>query len=379
MRRLLRLPSTYIAWPMLVACAVTAAIYDLPAGYGDGLVSLALGATGSLIADAFGTDRLPAWAGAVAVDYAGTREGFVALALAMGVLGFCLLDVTLFPVALIHDPSLYATMEGGHEHIRRIADMCWILPVVGMLCTHHRPLRYALILAGFAFPILVVDRNRLFAAVIGLAMVTMFRRDPKRPLPWRSMLVLGLAGATAFSLLGILRSGSVDTVDLPFGKVYRAAPAGIQWLLLYISAGPYNFASMMAKGFQNADILLAQMVPGAGAAATVLLPLDASNVNVGSEFMPFLVAWGPGGALAAMAVLYALMCWSVRRFTRSHSLFALLVFLRMAYVCVMAPFAPQAFIWMNFGFLGLCLVLQVVAAWLPSRARAEPHDLTLTH
>jgi hypothetical protein len=33
----------------------------------------------------------------------------------------------------------------------------------------------------------------------------------------------------------------------------------------------------------------------------------------------------------------------------------------------MAPFAPQAFIWMNFGFIGLCLVLQLVAAWLPRR------------
>jgi hypothetical protein len=33
----------------------------------------------------------------------------------------------------------------------------------------------------------------------------------------------------------------------------------------------------------------------------------------------------------------------------------------------MSPFAPQAFTWTNAGFIGLCLVMQVLAAWLPSR------------
>jgi hypothetical protein len=371
MRRSLRLPATYMAWPMLVACLVTALIYDLPVGYAEGLVLLALGAVGALVADRLGTDRLPACWVPDRLDYTGTREGFVAMAFAACVLVFCIVDVTAFPVALIHDPSSYATMEGGHEHIRRIADMCWILPVVGLLCTHHRPLRYALVVAGVTFPLLVVDRNRLFAAIMSLALITLFRRDPSSRLPWRAVLSLAVAGATAFSLLGLLRSGSVATVDLPFGAFYRAMPAGVQWLLLYISAGPYNFASMLAKHYHNPDILLSQLVPGASGASSAILPLDASNVNVGSEFMPFLLAWGTAGAFIGMAGLYVLLRWSVRRVTRSGSLFALLVFLRMAYVAAMAPFAPQAFIWMNFGFIGLCLLLQVVAAWLPVRARHQ--------
>lgn len=369
MRTLLRMPSTYIAWPLLLACAITACIFDLPEGYGPGLVLLALGALGLVVADFFGHDRLPSWQSLRVREYSHARDGFLGLAFAAGVLVFCGLDLALFPVALIHDPSAYATMEGGHEHIRRIADLCWVLPVVGMLCTRSRPLRLALVVAGLAFPILVVDRNRIFAAVVALALVTIFRRDPSRPLPWKAVTGLGVLGATAFSVLGMLRSGSVATVALPFGAFYKAMPAGIQWLLLYVSAGPYNFASLLAKDYHNADFLMNQLVPLQGSIATAgtTIPLDASNVNVGTEFLPFLLAWGPVGALAAMAALYAMMRWSVRRVAASRSLFSLLIFLRMTYVCVMAPFAPQAFIWMNFGFIGLCLLMQVVAAWLPSR------------
>ncbi|KJV36814.1 hypothetical protein [Luteibacter yeojuensis] len=369
MRALLRMPSTYIAWPLLAACALTACIFDLPEGYGPGLLLLVLGALGLVVADFVGHDRLPPWQTLRGCEYAQARDGFLGLAFAGGVLVFCFLDLALFPVALIHDPSSYATMEGGHEHIRRFADLCWTLPVLGMLCTRRRPLRIALVAAGLLFPVLVVDRNRIFAAVVALALVMMFRRDPARPLPWKAVTGLGLLGATAFALLGMLRSGSVATVALPFGAFYKAMPAGIQWLLLYVSAGPYNFASLMAKGYRNADFLMNQLVPLRGSIATAgtTIPLDASNVNVGTEFLPFLLAWGPLGALAAIATLYALMRWSVRRVAASRSLFALLIFLRMAYVCVMAPFAPQAFIWMNFGFIGLCLVLQVVAAWLPGR------------
>lgn len=49
------------------------------------------------------------------------------------------------------------------------------------------------------------------------------------------------------------------------------------------------------------------------------------------------------------------------------------MFLRIAYVSVMSPFAPQIFIWMNAAFLGICLLLQVLAALLPSRTPSPFH------
>lgn len=126
---------------------------------------------------------------------------------------------------------------------------------------------------------------------------------------------------------------------------------------------------MLAKHYSNASFLINQIIPLNGSVATAGtdIPLDASNINVGTEFFPFLLAWGPVGAVAAVFLLYALLLWSVRRLRPTVPLFSLLIFLRVSYVCVMSPFAPQAFTWTNVGFIGLCLLMQVFAIWLPNR------------
>ena len=369
MKGLLRLPSAYLCLPILLACGVTLLTYDLPPGYGQGILLLVLGAAAILVADVALGPRLPAPERFRERRYAGTRDGFVALAFAAVVIVFCLLDLTLYPVPLLVDPSSYATLEPGREHLRHISDLCWTLPVIGLLCVRQPLPRYLLIAFGLIFPVLVVDRNRIFAGLFSMAFVLAFRRDAARPLPWKAITALGVLGCVVFSVLGTLRSGSIENVTLPFGDLYRAAPQGVKWLLLYISAGPYNFGAMLAKHYTNSAFLMHQLIPGSGPLLTgdTDIPLDAPNINVGTEYLPFLMAWGAAGALTAMVAAYALLLWCVRRLHLRVPLFGLLMFLRIAYVCVMSPFAPQIFIAMNVGFLGLCLLLQVLAGLLPNR------------
>lgn len=371
MSRLLRLPSTYLALPILLACALTLLSYDLPGDYLQGVGLLMMAALGILGFDLLAGPRLPPVTQFRLQPYAGTRASLVALVFAAAIVFFCLLDLALFPIPLFDNPSSYATMEGGHEHIRHLSDMCWTLPPIGLLCARRKWLRYALITIGLAFGVLVIDRNRIFASLFSLAMVLVLRRGERRPVPWKSVMVLALLGGTVFSVLGTLRSGSLDTVALPFSDTYRAMPQGVKWLLLYASAGPYNFGAIFAKHYSNASFLINQVVPMAGSIATAGtdIPLDAPNINVGTEFFPFLMALGPAGALASIVALYALLAWSVRRL-QSAALFPLLIFLRMAYVCVMSPFAPQAYTWTNAGFIAVCLVLQLLSAWLPVRQAA---------
>ncbi|GLQ86442.1 hypothetical protein [Dyella flagellata] len=371
MNRLLRLPSVYLSVPILLACGLTLLSYNLPGDYLQGMLLLVVSALGILLFDVLAGPRLPPMHAFRARGYVGTRESFVALAYAAGITAFCLLDLLLFPIPLLDKPSAYATMEGGHEHIRHISDMCWTLPPIGVLCARNKWLRNLLIVIGVAFPVLVIDRNRLLASLFSLALVVLLRRNEAKPVPWKAVVFLGVLGASMFSMLGILRSGSLDTVALPFSDMYRAAPQGIKWLLLYISAGPYNFGSILAKHYVNASFLVNQLVPGAGSIATAGtdIPLDASNINVGTEFFPFLIAWGAMGAVLSIVGLYALLAWSVRRMCPAVALFPLLIFLRVAYCCVMSPFAPQAYTWTNAGFIGVCLALQVLAAWLPSRSQ----------
>ena len=369
MKRLLRLPSTWLGLPILLACGLTWFTYELPPDYLEGLLLLVVTAAAIVLLDVQAGVRIPDTAHFRVRDYTGTRDAFVALAFAGLILLFCLLDLTLFPIPLFDKPSAYAVMTGGREHIRHVSDMCWVLPPIGLLCVRRRWLRYLLIVVGFVFPVLVIDRNRLFAAVFSFALLILLRRDEARPLPWKAVGALALAGVSVFAILGIVRSGTLQYVTLPFGAMYRAAPQGIKWLLLYGSAGPYNFSAMLAKHYVNADFLINQIVPLHGSIATAGtgIPLDAPNINVGTEFFPFLLALGPWGAVASVFALYAMLLWSVQRLRPTVPLFSLLIFLRMSYVCAMSPFAPQAFTWTNAGFIGVCLFLQLFAAWLPNR------------
>ncbi|NII75041.1 hypothetical protein FHW84_003639 [Dyella sp. SG562] len=369
MKALLRRPSTYLGLPMLLACGATLLTYDLPEGYLDGVLLLIAGAVAMLALDALSGVRLPPFERFALREYAGTREAMVAFAFCALVAVFCLLDLALFPIPLLDKPSAYAQMEGGREHIRHLSAWCWVLPPVGLLCVRHRGLRYAMVLAGIVFPILVIDRNRIFASLFSVALVLVLRRKGGLRLPWPAVLLLGLVGAVLFAVLGILRSGPLEGVTLPFGALYREAPPGVKWLLLYLTAGPYNFASMLAKQYHNADFLLNQVVPLRGSIVTAGtgIPLDSPTINVGTEYFPFLLALGPAGAVAAMLGLYAMLVWSARRLCASTSLFSLLIFLRMAYVAAMAPFAPQAYTFMSAGFIALCLLMQLFAAWLPRR------------
>lgn len=372
MKRLLCLPSTYLALPLLLACALTLLTYDLPVDYLSGLLLLAVVAAAILLFDVQAGVRIPPPARFRVRSYAGTRDAFVALAFAGLIALFCVLDLALFPIPLFNNPSSYAAMGGGREHVRHVSDICWVLPPIALLCARSRWLRTTLIAIGFLFPILVIDRNRVFATVFSFALVILLRRDEARPLPWKAAGLLGFAGVSVFSVLGMLRSGTLDYITLPFSAMYRAAPEGIKWLLLYASAGPYNFSAILAKGYLNPSFLTHQVVPLSGSVATAGtgIPLDAPTINVGTEFFPFLMAWGPVGAVAAIVALYAMLRWSVRRLRASVSLFAVLIFLRVSYVCVMAPFAPQAYTWTNAGFIGLCLLMQAFAAWLPNRRAA---------
>ncbi|APP77433.1 hypothetical protein BJD12_21900 [Xanthomonas vesicatoria ATCC 35937] len=371
---LLRKPYTYLAIPIVISCFITAVTYELPRGYSQGLGWLLAAAMGVFALDVLVGIKLPSFENFRGYRYAGTRDAFVAMTLAVVVTVFCIADVGLFPIPLLSDPSSYATLSPLRSHVRHISNMCWILPPIALLCVRHRGLRAAMVTFGFVFPIVVIDRNRIFAGLFSFVLVLLLRRDPVRPLPWKTIAVLVLAGGGVFSVLGALRSGSLATVALPFSAFYRAMPQGMQWLLLYISAGPYNFGAILAKGYENASFLINQLVPFSGSIATAgtSIPLDAPNINVGTEFFPFLMAWGAPGALLALLALYAGLVWSVRRLNGSLSIFHVLIFLRIAYACLMSPFAPQAFTWTNFGFIALCLVLHACTVLLPSRHAAHP-------
>jgi hypothetical protein len=245
--------------------------------------------------------------------------------------------------------------------------LSWILPPAGLLCFRSRQAQTLLIAIGLIFPILVIDRNRLFAALFSLALTFALQR-PKSPLlSWKIIVPFLLGGLAVFSLLGAIRSGTLANLNLPFSKLFRVSPEGAKWLLLYVSAGMYNFSSIMAKEYYDVSFLTAQLVPSSGSVATLgtAIPLDAPTINVGTEFFPFLMAFGWCGAMVSVIALYCMLLWSVVLLRDGITIWRLLIFLRISYVSVMSMFAPQAFTWTNFGFVAVCLMIPILAYFIP--------------
>ena len=370
MKALLRYPSFYFTVPMFVSCLVTLACFRLPDNYLPGIYLLAGVSAVFVVVDSVIQIRLPPGSTFAAMQFVGTREGLVAAVFGMIIIAFCLIDVTLFPIPLIVDPSSYATLEDGRAAIRHVSYMSWTLPPIALLCLRNRTSRYLFILVGFIFPILVIDRNRLLAALFSTLVVLALRKKTTAPLPWVTIALLTTIVAATFSVLGIIRTGSLDFLPLPFSDFFQSSPPALKWLFLYASAGIYNFSAILAKNYHNADFLLNQLVPLRGSIATLGtdIPLDAQTINVGTEYFPFLMALGWPGALGAILALYAMLVLSVTLLCWRITPFLILIFLRMSYVCVMAPFAPQAFTWSSFAFVLLCLLCHCFAITLPTAA-----------
>lgn len=366
LRTIIRWPSIIFGAPLLIAVLFSFVVFDLPGEYQGGVLYLTVPVFVAIAGDFFFKIRLPTLQ-ALKVSVVGDDRYFL-LARCFGVIVLvaCIVDILAFPLPLLN-PEIYIDFSGGRNHVRHISNMCWVLPVIGFVCFRRKTIAWTFVAVAFLFPVLVLDRNRLFASAYSSFFVAiLFRRD----IPWRSIVAGGVGLLVVFGQLGVMRSGNLRWVALPFSSIYDSLPLVMKWLFLYISAGVYNFGSIAAKGFLDDSVLIHQLAPWLRPASYIdtALPLDVAAINVGTEFFPFLLAYGPLGAIASAILLYLGLVASIRFFQMHTCVFSMLIFLRISYVCLMSGFAPQAFMWTNFGFVVLCLGGMVVSNW-PSRRR----------
>jgi hypothetical protein len=372
-KRLLVKPSLFLAFPLLISCGAAFVSFDLPHGYLYGWFFLILVALLILGIDIMLPIRLPLRIELQQVRFSGHRESITAILFSWAILAACLVDITLFPIPIFTDPSLYATFEESRGHVRHISNMCWILPVVAMLCVRNRMVRAVFIVAGLLFPVVVLDRNRLFASIYSLMAVLIIRST--RTINWKHLAVVGLAAVMVFAQLGKLRSGNLEWLSLPLSPTFRNSPPGMKWVLLYMSAGVYNFSSIWSKGYSDASLLICQLLPGSGSVESLygMIPLDMPTINVGTEYFPFLMAFGPAGVLLAALLLFSVLCLSIVLLRSRPTLFSLLIFLRVSYVCIMSGFSTQAFTWTTFGFILVCLFMMGFSSLLYYTSSRQSH------
>lgn len=290
------------------------------------------------------------------------------------------LDILVNGLKIIN-PSTYAEFNGWGRYVRHISILCWILIPVGFIFFGKSKIKLLFVTYAIIFPILIVDRNRLFSSfyVLIFCIFCGFSGDlPKgKKSNYRKIILLMTFLLLVFSIVGFLRSGAgafvvessgVNLVDgmLPLKDIFFYMPALFQQIILYVTTPLFNFATVFGESFANPDFLLSQLSPfnredyDAYPYSPVLIP----RFNVGTEFYPWFL-WG-GAEAAFFAIFFMVFSFflSIKFLEKKPNIYTLLIFLKISYAILFMGFAPQFYILLNFSFFVLILILWFVSALL---------------
>lgn len=281
----------------------------------------------------------------------------------------------------INNPSTYAELNGWGRYVRHISILCWILIPVGFIFFKNKKLKIFFILYAIIFPILIVDRNRLFSSfyVLFFCIVCEFSMvgGRKRKGSYGIFLLLVMFLFFIFYMIGFFRSGhdafiiessGSDWVYgmLPLKDVFFKLPASVQQIVLYITTPIFNFSTVYSYDFYNPDFLLSQLSPfnRENYDAYPYAPILVDRFNVGTEFYPWLMWGGRWAVFFSILFMVFTLFVSFELLKIKPNIYTLLIFLKTSYTILFMGFAPQFYILLNFSFFFLMAILWVISAFL---------------
>jgi len=277
------------------------------------------------------------------------------------------------------DPLSYAEFHGYGRYIRHISSLCWILVPVAFVFVKRKGFRWMFVMAAIIFPILIIDRNRLFLAfysiifcIVASMPATEHRLSKKTSIFYVFALIIVIL--MVFGLLGMFRSGDAFLVDssgsvleegaLPLNDLFFYLPDIFKQIVIYLTTPIFNFSTIVYYEFTNHEFLLSQLSPFDRDLFDTYpdAPVMVKRFNVGTEFYPWLLY----GGLPLVALSYVFMALTffcvVHIFKKYANIFTLLIFLKISYVVLFSGFAPQFYLLMNLIFIVTMLFL-----WFSSR------------
>jgi hypothetical protein len=304
------------------------------------------------------------------------------------------LDIYLNGFKLL-DPLTYADFNGVGRYVRHISILCWTLVPIAYIFIESKKHKYFLIIYALIFPILIIDRNRLFASfyslVFCLVLVPHFAKFPnllselrlkrKRIFFLLSVLILAFSGLGSFrsglEVFSVESSGNVLSEGmLPLRDIYYYLSPLMQQIILYITTPIFNFATILAVDFKNEDFLLSQLSPFNRELfdAYPYAPVMIARFNVGTEFFPWLL-YG-GFSLVILSLVFMMISFLLSGFLLRifPNIFTLLIFLRISYLVLFMGFAPQFYILLNLGFVILMFLLWGLSSILSKIGEPMPVD-----
>lgn len=278
-------------------------------------------------------------------------------------------------------PETYAEFYGVGRYIRHITSLCWILVPIAFYISDKRPILSKLFCAyAFVFPIIAVDRNRLFMSAYAVALMFFIKhksheavqRKTRITLVWKLVFISFLI-LILFTIIGFYRSGSSFDVEssgwevvpgrYPLGVFFEILPSAVKQIILYITTPVVNFSYMLQLGFRNEEFLLSQFSPFSRDEYSTYpyAPILVERYNVGTEFYPFLLAGG--ATLAAASIFFAVFLFVVffSYFKKNASVYTLIAFVKLSYTMLFIGFAPQFYILYNVACLGFVFLMFVTS------------------
>lgn len=304
---------------------------------------------------------------------------------------FALLIVMAIPFDIyvngfkLANPQSYAELYGGGRFIRHITIHCWMLIPIAFYAVRSdlRWVRVCLIFLALTFPIVTIDRNRLFIGFY--CFVFCYVATRVHGVSFKKITLLCMGMFLVFAIIGAYRSGDSFIVAssgeeliegrYPFKVYFETLPVGFQQILLYITTPIFNFVTVADSGFQTDSYLLNQLSPFSREEISISdqPQLIVPRFNVGTEFFPFLLFGGWPAVILAMLGLLTSLIASAYLFTKTSGFFAFLLFLKFSYSAIFMGFAPQFYLFLNLAFVLLLLIMSLTS-FLLTRAMLFQKD-----
>lgn len=304
------------------------------------------------------------------------------------ILAASILDLYVHGVILFEERWRYSVFTEFERRIRHISLLVWTFAPISISGLFSRRTRVFLIFWAIAFPILVLDRNRLLAGLYS-ALATWLLLNWDQFQQTKKYLVIAIATLSCivtFCGLGMIRSGNNAILStyqdsrlsqlavmgtpqpqfscsipdhLPVQENIKTLPPSLQWLALYMASPIYNLEIQHRCDIRDSSLLKAQIIPLWKRYNSPGEPLLVSpRMNVGTEALPFYLALGPIGLLLCLFLAVVTLKLSAGFLKKAQDVFSLLIFLRLSYCAIFFCFAPQFFLWTTFGFVALILCVR---------------------
>lgn len=308
------------------------------------------------------------------------------------VLCFSPLDVYVNGFKLLH-PDSYATFNGAGRYIRHITILCWLFVPIAFIFIQNKIIKFSFIGYAIIFPIIIIDRNRLFLTFYSMFLCLLFLQNNKQvdsvKITEKKLKIVALILVLffMFTILGLYRShGNFEVRSsgavlwknyYPLKDIFDIMPTLLKQVILYVTTPLLNFATIATNHFINEVFLLSQMSPFNHESYEIYpwVPILISKYNVGTEFYPFLLYGGISWVAASFIVLYLGFIAAFQLFRKYPNIFTLCIFIKISYCILFMGFAPQFFMFLNLMFIVMMLLMWLFAYMLNHTARqnTSPH------